>query len=226
MKNNRSKNTRSGRNNSTNSKLEKVYYVVIGILLLVLIGLVIFIFANRGNNTDQISENPTPGSEEIAGDSDEEEEQEDTEMDTEEEVTDETDLEDEEEPTDDEEDVEEDQEDTDTEEAENGDDDGEEEEETDDEEMEVADDVPLDESYVPDYSEGSTDRNAIAQAASSVTGISQGDMITWWVGNNGPGRVETTISDSSQNEVYTVQLQYGDGEWHVTNVEEESGVPN
>lgn len=229
MKNNRSKNTRSGRNNSTDNKLEKVYYIVIGILLLVLIGLVIFIFANRGNNTDQISENPTPDTDEIATDTEEDETETEEEIESGDDATEETDEETdsvEEDEQEEETDNDQEEETTDEENDQEEDQETDEDEETDNEEAEVTTDAPHDESYVPDYNEGSADRDAIASAASSVTGISQGDMTTWWVGNDGPGRVQTTISDSSQDEVYTVYLQYGDGQWHVTNVEELSSVPN
>lgn len=224
MKNNRSNNTRSGRKNTGNSKLERVYYIVIGILLIVLLGLVIFIFANRGSNTDTISEDPTPGSE-IATETDEQEdepadeEQDDTTIDEEDQETE----------TESEEDTEETSE-TDGENTERDQDEDLEpdvdEEETDQEEYEVTEDAPLDESYVPNYGEGSADRNAISQATSSVTGISQGDMTTWWVGNDGPGQVFTVVSDSNQSNVYRVSLQYGDGQWHVTNVQELSSVPS
>lgn len=218
MNENRSNNTRQERKNGANSKLEKIYYIVIGVLVLILLSLVIFIFANRGNGTDEISENPTPGSEEVATDTDEQEPEEEIEpgddaTEEEEETTDDVDSEEEETDTEDSE-TDQDEEDT------------EEDDQESEEEYDVVDDAPHDSDYVPDYSDGSSDRNAIAQAASSVTGISQGDMTTWWVGNDGPGRVQTTISDSDQSDVYTVYLQYGDGQWHVTNVQELSSVPS
>ncbi|MER2064654.1 MAG: DUF1510 family protein, partial [Alkalibacterium sp.] len=107
------------------------------------------------------------------------------------------------------------------------------EEETDDETAEedtvdtnINADAPLNESYNINFGDGSADRNAIAQYASSVSGINQGDMITWWVGNNGPGRAFTVVSDSGRNTVYRVYLQYGEGEWHVTSAEELDGVPS
>ena len=64
-----------------------------------------------------------------------------------------------------------------------------------DTEADVESDAPLDESYNISFGDNSGDRAAIAQNASAVSGISQGNMITWWVGNNGPGRTFTVVSD-------------------------------
>lgn len=229
MKNNRSNGTRSGRSHKGNSKLERIYYIVIGILLIVLLGLIVFIFSDRGGNTTDISENPSPGSD-LVNDTEE-----DTEEDPEEESPAETDAE---------EDTETEENDVVDEEEENGEETSEDLEETDedqevseeeqnsqdeendtDEEYEVAEDAPLDTSYSTDFSDGSSDRAAIAQAISQTTGLNQNDMIEWWVGNNGPGRVEATVSSSDRSQIYRVLLQYGEGSWHVTNVEELSELP-
>ncbi|MDZ7835921.1 MAG: DUF1510 family protein [Alkalibacterium sp.] len=83
----------------------------------------------------------------------------------------------------------------------------------------------MNESYNINFGDGSSDRNAIAQNASAVSGLNQNDMITWWVGNNGPGRAFTVVSDSGRNNVHRVYMQYGDGQWHVTSAEELDGVP-
>jgi UPF0716 family protein affecting phage T7 exclusion len=218
MKNNRSNNTRSGRNTSPNNKLDRIYYIVIGILLVILLGLVLFIFLNRDSNTADLSENPTPGSE-VATETNE------TEDGTEEQVEDEQVNDEEQEETVDQDEEQEEQpdeeEDTNDEEEADG-----ESEDSDSEEFEVTEDAPHDSNYVPDYNSGSADRTAIDQATSSVTGLNQGDMTTWWVGNDGPGRVFTVVSDSNQNDVYRVVLQYGEGQWHVINVQELSGVPS
>lgn len=218
MRNNRSNNTRSGRSSSGENKFEKVYYIVIGILVLVLLGLILFIFfSDRGGNTSDISENPTPGSDlvedteedpqedEGTGEEDSAETDTDENEDPEEETDPETDEADEEET------VEEDLQDE-------GDLDQE-------QDYEVDDNAPHDPSYTIDYGEGSSDRIAIAQAISQTTGLNQSDMIEWWVGNNGPGRVEATVSNSNHSEIYRVLLQYGDGSWHVTSVEELSELP-
>ncbi|MCC5893836.1 MAG: YrrS family protein [Alkalibacterium sp.] len=219
---------------------EKIYYSIIAILLVVLVGIMVFIFMNRDTGVDLNADNGTTPDSEVLTDLDEEEEEEpesdeedteddedadsaDSEEETEEEPADETDEEEAEE-----EDVEEDtdQPEEETETEEEPEEDVEEEPETDDSDYEVTEDAPLDESHAVNYGEGSSDRVAIADAVSSVTGLNQNDMITWRVGNNGPGRVFAVMSDSGRNSIYRVLLQYGDGQWHVTSVEELSAVPS
>ena len=240
--------TRAGKNNPKKpknpGKIEKIYYVVIALLIVILGGLVIFIFSNRDDAVTEGDQDTTPDSELIT-DSGEEDE-------TEEEPADETPAEDEEadeeteesaDETEDpdthtDEDSETDADTADTEEDTEVEDEPEEEvdetdeaaeeDTTDEDEADDADinaEAPLDESYNINFGEGSSDRNAIAQNASAVSGISQSSMITWWVGNNGPGRAFTIVSDSGRNTVYRVELQYGEGSWHVTSAQELDGVP-
>lgn len=238
------KQTRTNRKNNTsntpkgpkNNTPEKIYYGIIAVLLVVLIGIMVFIFVNRESAVDFDADNGTPDSE-ILTDSDEEDEEEtEPEEDTDEEDQDEEEpdevVQDEDQNGDDEDeqaaDTEEDTDDDAEEETvdESEDETEEDQDDTSDEtSFEVTEDAPLDESHNTNYSEGSSDRVAIANAVSSVTGLNQSDMITWRVGNNGPGQVFAVMSDSGRNDVYRVLLQFGDGQWHVTSVEELAEVP-
>lgn len=223
--------TRTNRNNNgtteppkdqKNKNPEYIYYAIIALLLIILIGIAVFIYSNRDTATDTTDDNGTFDSEEMT-DSDNEEDG----M-----IIEENDEEDESDAPDEADDAEEDEAeetDTDTSDEDETDDadtdDNGDTDETDESEVSVNDDAPLDESYVPNYNNGSADRNAIAGLVSSVTGLDQSSMITWRVGNNGPGRVFAVMSDSSQNDVYRTFLQYGDGEWHVTAYEQLPEVP-
>lgn len=213
---NNTPNTPKGPNNNTP---EKIYYGIIAVLLVVLIGIMAFIFMNRESAVDFDADNGTPDSEFLTDTEDEDEDdvkeepaEEDQNDNGEEEASD-TD----EQPVDD----------SDDETAEDTEVDSEEEEEntSDETSYEVTENAPLDETHNTNYSEGSSDRVAIANAVSSVTGLNQSDMITWRVGNNGPGQVFAVMSDSGRNDVYRVLLQFGDGQWHVTSVEELAEVP-
>ncbi len=211
----------NGPEKSGKSNPEKIYYSIIAILLVVLVGIMVFIFMNRDTGVDLNADNESPGSDIVTDLDEEEEEETESDEDVDADVDEETDSADtEEEPADDEE-AGEDQpdEETDTE------DDQEETEEESESDVEVTENAPLDESYTVNYNEGSGDRVAIANAVSSVTGLNQSDMITWRVGNDGPGRVFAVTSDSGRSNVYRVLLQYGDGQWHVTSVEELADVP-
>ena len=220
------KQTRTNRKNNTpntpkgpkNNTPEKIYYGIIAVLLVVLIGIIAFIFMNRESAVDFDADNGTPDSEFLTDTEDEddddveEEPAEENQNDNGEEEATDTD----EEPVDD----------SDAETAEDTEVDSEVEENTSDEtSYEVTENAPLDETHNTNYSEGSSDRVAIANAVSSVTGLNQSDMITWRVGNNGPGQVFAVMSDSGRNDVYRVLLQFGDGQWHVTSVEELAEVP-
>lgn len=82
-----------------------------------------------------------------------------------------------------------------------------------------------DPNYQVNYNDGSQDRIEIAQVVGSVTGLNPNQMIEWWIGNNGPGRVQATVSSADNTEHYRVDLQYGDGSWTATNVEELASPP-
>ncbi|WP_423189249.1 DUF1510 family protein [Alkalibacterium sp. f15] len=240
------KKTRAGKNTTDKTKgspkIEKIYYIVIGLLIVILGGLVIFIVSNRDDALTEGDQDSSPETE-IVTDTEEEDETEDepdetdSESDLEEETeTEESDEDTETEVAEEEEDTESDadteeepeEEPEDTEEEPEETEDTPEEDDSDEEEASEAGinpDAPLDESYTMNFNDGTSDRNAVDQNASAVTGINQNDMTTWWVGNNGLGRAFTVVSDSGRNNVYRVDLQYGEGEWHVTGVQELDGVP-
>lgn len=205
---------------------ERIYYAIITVLLVILAGIMLFIFMNRDAGTD------------FGGDDGEFDSEILTESNEDEDVSEESDESEDDDPeqnTDDEDDSDLDTEDAGTDEP---DDEAQEEDETatDDDDSEddtedesdsiISENAPLDESHAPNFSDGSSDRNAIASLATSATGIDQSNFITWWVGNNGPGRAFTVISSQNQDDVYRVFLQFGEGEWHVTEVEELSSVPS
>src|SRR5699024_9292924 len=89
----------------------------------------------------------------------------------------------------------------------------------------VNEDAPHDTSHAVDYNDGSNDRVQIKNEIMAATGLND-DLIEWWIGNDGTGRVEATVSDRNQTEIYQVYLQYGDGNWHVLNYERINSVPN
>ena len=74
---------------------------------------------------------------------------------------------------------------------------------------------PHDPNHATDYNAGSADRLEIRDKVQTVTGIEEGDLIENWIGNDGPGRVEATVTEASTGQQYVVYLQYGEGEWHV-----------
>ncbi|MBM6613791.1 YrrS family protein [Desemzia sp. RIT804] len=80
--------------------------------------------------------------------------------------------------------------------------------------------------HTTNYSEGSQDRIEIKRASSVATGISEGDIIEWWVGNAGDQQVETTVSNTAQTVTYRVILRWVDNQgWQPVQVEELSNNP-
>ena len=77
---------------------------------------------------------------------------------------------------------------------------------------------PHDTNHYTDFSDGSSDRLEIRDKVSTVTGISESDMIERWIGNDGIARVEATVESRSTGAKYIVYLQYGNGQWHVESV--------
>ncbi|HLR92674.1 MAG TPA: DUF1510 family protein [Atopostipes sp.] len=207
----------------TKNGISRIYYYIIGFLFLILILLVVFIFSRSGDNVDLEADN----SEEpaiVQNDQSEDSEASNNEQ------------------TNDSENIAEESEDTDTEDEENTEDsqDAQEEEDNQDESEEpeenieeiqpgesvtVNEEVPHDPNHAINYNDGSADRTAIKNEVMAATGLGN-DLIEWWVGNNGPGRVEATVSNREQSEIYQVYLQFGDGNWHVTSYERLSSVPN
>ncbi len=71
------------------------------------------------------------------------------------------------------------------------------------------------------FSDGSQDRIEIKKAAAVATGLSEANMIEWWVENSGEGQVVATVSDKDQTKTYRVYLNWVDGQgWQPTKVEQ------
>lgn len=187
--------------------ISKVYYWIIGILFLVLILLIVFIFSRSG---DKVNLGDEEDQSSLVEDTVEEENESESDTSSEpaEEGAEETEAPEGTENTD---------EASDTEEADKTESSTEDESEE-DEETTNTDEIPHDPSYATDYSNGSADRVEIKNRVMEATGLGD-DLIEEWVGNDGPGRVVATVSSPDQSETYEVYLQYGDGNWHVTGVE-------
>lgn len=204
----------SNQENQNNNKLSKTYYWIIGILFVILIGLVIFIFTRSGNDVD-LGDDDNASSIVQDGNNGEEDQNSDESDGEEDSAVDDTDEENPSDETDDS-----------SSEEENDNDENEAETDAPDpgETTTVNENAPHDPDHPIDYSEGSDDRIAIKNEIMRATGLGN-DLIEWWVGNNGPGRVEATISNPDQSIVYRVYLQYGDGNWFVTSFERLSELP-
>ena len=75
--------------------------------------------------------------------------------------------------------------------------------------------------HTTDFNNGSQDRAEIKKAAAVATGLSESDMIEWWVENGGAEQEVATVSDSSQTKTYRVYLNCVDDQgWQPTKVEE------
>lgn len=227
MNENESRRARRRSNNKSEDNSPKgisnVFYWIIGILFLILIGLAIFIFSRSGEDVNLDAENDQSA---VVQEQPNEEPADDNE------AASENNQEPTEEPEENQEETTEQPEDENNTENEAG-----EEEETDTEDtpdetetpepgdnVAVNEDAPLNEGYAVDYSDGSSDRIAIRNQVIQTTGLGN-NLIEWWIGNNGPGRVEATVSSRDESEVYRVYLQHGDGSWHVTSYERLSEVP-
>lgn len=217
----RKKQDNQQKQNPSDSEISKIYYIVIGLLLLILVGLVIFIFNRSGDNVNlNDGDNQTDGLEQV----------EPTEPDNNSD-SDGTDNSDEVEVPDDNEPETPDN----TEDNSNNDNDNESSEETPDnsgannadseqigETVIVNNEAPHDSDHAVEYAAGSSDRIAIKNRVIEVTGLDN-DLIEWWIGNDGPGRVKATVSNRESTIYYDVYLQYGEGNWHVTRYQRISG---
>lgn len=215
--------------------LSKVYYWVIGILFLILILLVVFIFSRSGagddvnladkdNGAEVVQDGASDAVDDGTADDSADDENAETEAESAETETDaEAEAEDEPEEADDSEAADEAEADAEDEEDADTEDDA-----TDiapGETTTVDEDAPHDAGYAVNYNEGSADRGAIRSQVMQATGLGN-DLIEWWVGNDGPGRVVATVSNPDRSEVYRVFLQYGDGSWHVRSYERLAAVPD
>ncbi|MGI8316059.1 YrrS family protein [Halobacillus mangrovi] len=62
------------------------------------------------------------------------------------------------------------------------------------------------------YKEGTQDWEELEQAARNATGLSEGDMITWFIGNNNsPTKAKATVSNKAKTENYRVYIEWVDG---------------
>lgn len=189
-----SKETRMGRLEKRSTfKLDSVYYKIIAGLVAILVGLIIFIIWQKSSSTDDYAGNENKNSEEetvIKEDNQKEEK----------------DSEKEEQPS------------TNIEEKPQENNNGSNKEQETNNEV-VTPDAPLDKTHETSYEEGSKDMVAIIELSKKATGLGE-DMYPVWIGNNGPGKVQATVSNKDNSKQFVVDLQFGEGAWHVTNVEQ------
>lgn len=70
------------------------------------------------------------------------------------------------------------------------------------------------------YDQNHVDWQEMLSAISYATGIEQGNMTVWFLGNNGPNSSVGTISTKDQSEKYRVYIDWVDGEgWKPSKVE-------
>lgn len=79
--------------------------------------------------------------------------------------------------------------------------------------------------HVTDFTKGSQDWEEMTQAVSSATGLSNDNMIVWWMGNGGaPDKASSTVSTKDKGTYYRVQLEWENGSgWKPVKVEEIEG---
>ncbi|APC48185.1 hypothetical protein BME96_08350 [Virgibacillus halodenitrificans] len=77
------------------------------------------------------------------------------------------------------------------------------------------------EPHTTNYSDGSQDRIEIKEAVLMVTDIPEQNLVMHWVGNGGDQKVEATVSNEDNSEIYRVYLSWVEGEgWQPTKLEE------
>lgn len=206
--------SKSSRNN--NSTFDKIFYILIALLFLLLVAFIIFIMNFSGDNTANVSEDliQTEGRDsirELFSEDGEQTEESEEDTDTAEQSADSEDDsantdEGSSEETDDQTDEDSEEEDTEDEESSDGD------------SSVINENPPHDPSYAVDYADGSADRIEIRENVLAATGIEAGNLTENWIGNDGPGRVEATVTDRETGQQYVVYLSYGEGQWHVESV--------
>ncbi|MEC1773719.1 YrrS family protein [Schinkia azotoformans] len=79
--------------------------------------------------------------------------------------------------------------------------------------------------HVTDFTKGSQDWVEMTQAVSSATGLSNDNMIVWWMGNGGASnKAISTVSTKDKGTYYRVQLEWVNGSgWKPVKVEEVEG---
>ncbi|MBD1222880.1 YrrS family protein [Virgibacillus halodenitrificans] len=195
-----------------NTKSISILLILGAVLLILLIGIWIFGGGDKENTTDQTQ----PSSQEEQNSTDEENEsfyekesKEDTETDQEENSSSENDG--------------------------NTDKEDEEQEEIEKQEVDSSDENVLkaytadwkpigteqEEPHTTNYSDGSQDRIEIKEAVLMVTDIPEQNLVMHWVGNGGDQKVEATVSNEDNSEIYRVYLSWVEGEgWQPTKLEE------
>lgn len=231
MKRNHSNQSRTERNKPEN-KFDKIYYIVIAVLVLILLGLLTYVFVIRDNDTNQISENIAPSSE-LNTEIDQNETGE-TDQNANEENQSESD-----DPSQDENSEEDSQDQVENDETT---DENDSESELNNVEEVDSEDPLVEKAYtgqwspigteqsgdhITNFNDGSQDRIEINQAITSVTGLESNTIIDWWIAGDGPNQVEATVSNQSESEVYRIYLQFIEEEgWQPTRIEELSEVPS
>ncbi|WLR49946.1 YrrS family protein [Bacillus tianshenii] len=76
-------------------------------------------------------------------------------------------------------------------------------------------------NHVTSYEKGSKDWNEMLQAVERATGLSQDEMVVWWLGNGGsPNSSTATVSPEDKSQTYRVLLQWVEGQgWKPVRVE-------
>lgn len=93
-------------------------------------------------------------------------------------------------------------------------------------EVKVQKDASTDTSYVPDFSDGSADMDAIERGVAGVVGVDPSSLNAIWIGNDGPGRIKATYANSDYSEQYVVYFRYNNGVWYITDYQKEPYQPS
>ncbi|GMN98151.1 YrrS family protein [Parageobacillus thermoglucosidasius] len=64
------------------------------------------------------------------------------------------------------------------------------------------------EPHVTQFKKDSVDWKEMLDAVSYATGLSQSDMIVWFIGNNGPNKAVATISTKDKTQYYKVYIEW------------------
>jgi Domain of unknown function (DUF1510) len=76
------------------------------------------------------------------------------------------------------------------------------------------------EPHVTQFDKDSVDWKEMLDSVSYATGISQSDMIVWFIGNNGPNKAVATISTKDQTQHYKVYIEWVENQgWKPTKVQ-------
>jgi hypothetical protein len=76
------------------------------------------------------------------------------------------------------------------------------------------------EPHVTQFKEDSVDWKEMLDAVSYATGLSQSDMIVWFIGNNGPNKAVATISTKDRTQRYKVYIEWVENQgWKPTKVQ-------